>query len=75
MDSKEKSTKNGLVEKNGSPIKWLFGILSFLLPPVGYVLYLVWKKTKPQTSIFCGWGSLIGCIFYIILAIVLILVL
>lgn len=75
MDSKEKSTKNGLVEKNESPMRWLFGILSFLLPPVGYVLYLVWKKNKQQTSTFCGWGSLSGCIFYIILAIVLILVL
>lgn len=76
MANKEKKTNNEIVDKNGlneSPIKWLFGILSFILPPVGYVLYLVWKNSKQERSTFCGWASLIGCGFYIILAIVLIL--
>ncbi len=56
-------------------INWLFAILSFVLPPVGYVLYLVWKTNKVKKSLFCGWASLLGCAFYIILTIILILVL
>jgi hypothetical protein len=80
MAKKEKNAKVEMVEKtslNESPkyVTWLFGILSFILPPVGYVLYLVWKNSKFKVSQFCGWGSLIGCFFYIILAIILILVL
>lgn len=80
MAKKEKNTKIEMVEQvspQESPkyIIWLFGILSFILPPVGYVFYLVWKNTKFKVSQFCGWGSLIGCFFYILLAIVLILVL
>lgn len=60
---------------NNSLVKVCFGILSAILPPVGYVLYLVWKKKKPTHSLACGWGSLIGCLLYLVLAIVLILVL
>ncbi len=53
----------------------LISIGSFLFPPLGYIFYMVWKNRKPKDSQRCGWCSLIGCIFYIILAIVLVLVL
>ncbi len=80
MAKNEKNLENKVVEttpstKASKTKMWLFGVLSFVIPPVGYVLYLVWKKSNHSVSTFCGWGSLTGSIFDIILAIILILVL
>ncbi len=60
---------------NNTAFDIIFGILSFILPPLGYVLYLVWKVKKPKASKVCGWCALASCLFYIVLAFILILVL
>jgi predicted nucleic acid-binding Zn ribbon protein len=39
-----------------------FGILSFFIPLVGLILFLVWKKDAPLKAKFCGIGALIGFI-------------
>lgn len=55
-------------------LNWGFWILSFFLPILGYIFYLVWQTKKPLKSKSCGWGSLIGSVFYIVVAIIIILI-
>ena len=55
-------------------LNWGFWILSFFLPILGYIFYLVWQTKKPLKSKSCGWGSLIGSVFYIVVAIAAILI-
>lgn len=43
-----------------------FGILSFLIPLIGLILYLVWKRNKPQKAKSCGIGALIGIVISLI---------
>ena len=44
--------------------------LSFLIPLLGLILYLVWKDSKPQASKDCGkaalWGFIIGIVLWLI---------
>ena len=44
--------------------------LSFLIPLLGLILYLVWKDSKPQASKDCGksalWGVIIGIVLWVI---------
>ncbi len=47
-----------------------FGILGFLFPLIGLILYLVWKDTTPLKAKSCGKGALIGFIFSIITGII-----
>ncbi len=54
-------------------MNWLFFAISFLLPPVGYALYLVFLKKDERKSYSSGWGSLLGVVFYIVFALVWIL--
>ena len=44
-----------------------FAALSFFIPLVGLILYLVWKDFLPQRAHSCGKGALIGFVIYIIL--------
>lgn len=37
---------------SGSKVGW--GILSFLIPIVGLILYCMWKVERPQTAKVCG---------------------
>ncbi len=45
------------VNDSGS-IGW--GILGFLIPIIGLILYCVWKNTKPKSAKVAGIGALIG---------------
>ena len=47
-----------------------FGILGFLLPVIGLLLYLIWNKKKPEAAKGAGVGALIGAIFGVIMCIV-----
>ncbi len=47
-------------------LRWLFAVVSFLCPVVGYVLYLVWKQKHTRTSDMSGWAALLGVFAYII---------
>ena len=48
-----------------------WGLLGFLLPLVGLILFLVWKKDKPANAKIAGKGALIGFIFFIVLIFIL----
>jgi hypothetical protein len=43
-----------------------FGILSFFIPLVGLILFLVWHKEKPRKAKSAGIGALIGMVANII---------
>ncbi len=44
-----------------------WGVLGFFFPIVGWILYFVWKNTKPQTAKVAGIGGLIGFALNIVL--------
>ncbi|MFY9422715.1 MAG: zinc ribbon domain-containing protein [Bacilli bacterium] len=39
-----------------------FALLSYLIPPAGFVFFLVWKKKYPLKAKYSGIGALIGLI-------------
>ena len=43
-----------------------WGLLGFLIPIVGLILFLVWKDTKPLSAQQAGKGALIGFIIGIV---------
>ena len=51
-----------------------YGFLSFFVPVVGFVLFLVWREKEPGNSKVSGIGALIGLIFWPVVSIVLYLV-
>lgn len=72
----ENKTNLSTTTKDSKSLKNIaFGILGFLIPPVGYVLYLVFQKKNAKLSKTIGWFTLIGCAVYLVLIIVLILIL
>ncbi|MDO9629672.1 MAG: zinc ribbon domain-containing protein [Acholeplasmataceae bacterium] len=58
---KEKKVVYG---ESGSYVGW--GILSFLLPLAGLILFLVWKDSKPKGAKICGTWALIGFVINLI---------
>ena len=58
--------KKVLSENNANEgINWGLWIAGFVLPPLGYIFYSVWKKSKPRNSYSSGWGALWGFLFYV----------
>ena len=57
--------------ESGKGIGW--GILSFLVPIVGLILYFVFKKDKPKASKACLIGTLTGFVISIISLLLLLL--
>ena len=55
------STPGGQARIEISSIIW--GMVSFLIPLVGLVLYLIWYKSNPQRARFIIIGAVIGAIF------------
>ena len=49
-----------------------YGVLSFLFPLVGLILYLVWHDTTPLKAKSCGLGAIIGFITGVVLTIILV---
>ena len=49
-----------------------YGVLSFLFPLVGLILYLVWHDTTPLKAKSCGIGAIIGFITGVVLTVVFI---
>ncbi len=47
-----------------------WGILGFLFPIVGLILFLVWKNTKPNTGKAAGKGALISVIISVVMSII-----
>jgi len=48
-----------------------FAFLSFLIPLVGLILFIVWNKTYPRKAKSCGTGALIGFIVGIVFSIII----
>lgn len=59
----------GIVVKDEGGFGW--GLLGFLIPIVGLILYLIWKDTKPNTAKSAGKGALIAAIVYVLYALVI----
>ena len=66
VEHANESTK--LDADSGSKAGW--GILSFLIPLVGLILFLVWKNERPQTSKVCGICALVSFLISIVIAII-----
>ena len=52
---------------------FLFGLLSFLVPALGVVLYIVWREDLPQTARIAGACALVSVILLLQAASVLII--
>lgn len=48
-----------------------FMVLSFFIPLVGLILYLMWHETSPLKAKSCGKGALIGVVVGIVAGIIL----
>lgn len=57
--------KKPMVIEPENPSLW-WGVLGFVLPLIGLIMYLVWENTKPKTSKILGKGALAGFIFWIV---------
>jgi len=60
----ELKEKKKVSVENGSQIGW--GILGFLIPLAGLILFLIWRDTKPDASKAAGIGAIIGFILNIV---------
>ena len=50
---------------------FLYGLISFCIPIVGLILFLVWRDDKPKTSRTVGIAALVGFLLNLLSAIVL----
>jgi uncharacterized membrane protein YvbJ len=50
-------------------LTFLPGVLSFILPLLGFILYLVLKDTRSFTSKACLKGAIVGLVFYLIIGV------
>ena len=46
---------------------WLWGILGFLSPLIGLILWLIWLKDKPRSSRAAALGALFGILVSLII--------
>jgi len=53
--------------KNNDKANIGFAVLSFFIPLVGLILFIVWKSETPLKAKYCGIGALIGFIAPVIL--------
>lgn len=53
---------------SGSKAGW--GILSFLIPLAGLILFLVWKQERPNTAKVCGICALVAVIIEVVVGII-----
>ena len=64
MEENNNVVPNTTIEKEGSKFGW--GVLGFLLPLVGLILFLVWMKDKKKSSKAAGIGALVGFLLQIV---------
>ena len=43
-----------------------FGLLSFLIPLAGFILWLVWRDKMPKRARSCAVGAIIGVVVYVL---------
>ncbi len=49
---------------------WGFGILSFLFPIVGFILFFVWRKEFPKKAKSCGIPALVSFLINIVSSVI-----
>lgn len=69
----EKVSDTNINKKNSKTVNTLFWILGLLLPPVGLVLYLMWRKTKKESAKNVGTGALVAACIYAFLGLSLLI--
>ena len=69
MNNNMQPPMNGPMNNMGQPVQGQntadtgsigWGILGFIIPLVGWILYFVWKDSKPKSAKVAGLGGLIG---------------
>ncbi len=67
--------KCGVPQENKPPVidngGFGWGLLGFVFPLVGLILFLVWKDTKPRTARAAGKGALVSVIACVVIYLVL----
>ncbi len=67
--------KTGHTVQDDGPLGCL-GVVCFLFPIVGLILYLVWKDDKPNKSRSAGklalWGFIIGVVLWVLYLIIIV---
>ena len=63
-----KTEKNNADADSGSKAGW--GVLSFLIPLVGLILFLVWREERPNTANVCGKCALASVIVGVVIGII-----
>ncbi len=58
-----RSSYSGGYSTEGSAVGW--GILSWLIPLVGIILFFSWKHERPRTSKVCGICALVSIVLYV----------
>jgi hypothetical protein len=65
------SNYGGAPEGNPNDKKSIgFGILSFFIPLVGLILFIVWRKEMPKKAKSAGIGAIVGIVVWVIFWIV-----
>jgi len=59
-----KSNFDTVVGQDNGSIGW--GLLGFFFPFIGFILYFIWKETKPLNAKAAGKGSLIGVLLAVV---------
>lgn len=74
-ERREQQATANLEADSGSKAGW--GVLSFFIPLVGLILFLMWKTDRPKTASVCGKCALaavivevVAVILYVIVAVV-----
>ena len=65
-----KIEQKNVQDDSGSKVGW--GILSFLIPLVGLILFCMWKNDRPQTAKVCGICALVSAILVVVYYIVIV---
>lgn len=60
------STQRGHQEDQG--MLWVWGLLGFLVVPLGLVLFLVWKDEQPLAAKAAGTGALLSVLTSFVIA-------
>ena len=69
-----KQAPNNFVPQIKDEGGFLWGLLGFIIPLLGLILYLVFKDSKPKTASSVGTGALVGAILFACYAIFMIII-
>ena len=71
-ERREQQTAANLEADSGSKTGW--GILSFFIPLVGLILFLMWKTDRPKTASVCGKCALAAVIVDVVVVILYVII-